>query len=244
MAKEGHQLLVHGRNAKKLENVKNELLPINSNIKTYLADLSLLKNAENLAQEILATTDKIDVIINNAGVFVVDETTTEEGLDMRFAVNTISPYLLTKMLLPILSDKGRIVNLSSAAQTDIDFEAMKSGRKLSHDNAYAQSKLAITMWGMELAKEQGDKAVIISVNPKSFLGSKMVKIAYGENGYDLAIGANILYRASLSDEFSDKTGSYYDNDYEKFSNPHPFALNKQNRMQLIKTMDELIKTIG
>ncbi|MFI3202320.1 MAG: SDR family NAD(P)-dependent oxidoreductase, partial [Eubacteriales bacterium] len=84
MAKEGHQLLVHGRNAKKLENVKNELLPINSNIKTYLADLSLLKNAENLAQEILATTDKIDVIINNAGVFVVDETTTEEGLDMRF----------------------------------------------------------------------------------------------------------------------------------------------------------------
>ncbi|MFI3237331.1 MAG: SDR family NAD(P)-dependent oxidoreductase [Lachnospiraceae bacterium] len=244
LAKEGHNLLIHGRNAKKLDNVKKELLKSNSNIKTYLADLSILKNTENLAEEILATNEKIDVIINNAGVFVLDETTTKDRLDTRFAVNTISPYLLTKMLLPILSDKGRIVNLSSAAQTDIDFEAMRSGKKMSHDNAYAQSKLAIAMWGIELAEELGDKAVVISVNPKSFLGSKMVKKAYGRQGYDLSIGANILYRASLSEEFAEKTGSYYDNDYKMFSNLHPFALNKQNRIQLITTMDEIIKNIS
>ncbi|MFI3207436.1 MAG: SDR family NAD(P)-dependent oxidoreductase [Clostridia bacterium] len=242
-AKEGHNILLHGRNYEKLEKIKNELLKTNENIKTFVGDLSILKSTKYLAQEILSSTDKIDVIINNAGVFVADETTTKDGLDLRFAVNTISPYLLTKMLLPILSENGRVVNLSSAAQTNVDFNAMKTGRKLSHDSAYAQSKLAIVMWSMELAKDLGEKAVVVSVNPKSFLGSKMVKTAYGRKGYDLSIGANILHRASLSDEFADKTGSYYDNDYEEFAKPHPFALNKSNRLALIKTMDEVISSI-
>lgn len=241
-AKDGHKLLIHGRSEEKLEKVKKELLKINKNleIKTFLADLSILKRTKNLAAEILNSEEKIDVIINNAGVFVVNQTQTPDGLDVRFAVNTISPYILTKALLPILSDKGRIINLSSAAQTSVDFGAMKTGKKLSHDSAYAQSKLAIAMWGMELAEDLGEKAVVISVNPKSFLASKMVKIAYGRAGHDLSFGANILYQASLSSEFANKSGSYYDNDYEKFSNPHPFAMSKNNRLMLIKTIDEII----
>ncbi len=240
-AKDGHQLLLHGRNPEKLEKVKEELLKVTPNIKTFVADLSVLADTKKMAEEIFATTDKIDVIINNAGVFVLDEPSTTDGFDARFVVNTISPYLLTKMLLPILSNKGRVINLSSAAQKDVDFNSMKTGKILSHDMAYAQSKLAITMWGMELAEELGDRAVVVSVNPKSFLGSKMVKVAYGRTGYDLSIGADILYKAALSDEFADKTGLYYDNDYEHFSNPHPFAMNKSNRIELIKTMNEIIK---
>ncbi|MFI3208743.1 MAG: SDR family NAD(P)-dependent oxidoreductase [Eubacteriales bacterium] len=241
-AKEGHKLLLHGRNAVKLENVKKQLLEINEavSIKTFVADLSELKNTKVLAEEILNAVQEIDVIINNAGVFVVEERTTEEGLDVRWAVNTISPYLLTKMLLPILSVKGRIINLSSAAQTSIDFDALRRGEALSHDNAYAQSKLAIAMWGMELAEMLGEKVVVVSVNPKSFLGSKMVKTAYGRKGYDLSIGADILYRAALSEEFSDKTGRYYDNDYEQFSRLHPFASSKENRLKLVEIMDEIM----
>lgn len=244
-AKEQHNLIIHGRNSEKLENVKNELLKINPNIniKTFVSDLSSIKDTKTLTEEILKSTENIDVIINNAGVFVADETTTKENIDVRFAVNTISPYLLTKRLLPILSDKGRIVNLSSAAQTNINFDDMKSGKKLSHDSAYAQSKLGITMWSMELAQELGEKAVVISVNPKSFLGSKMVKEAYGRKGYDLSIGADILYKASLSQEFANKTGSYYDNDYREFTNPHSFALNKDNRVNLMKTIDKIIDEI-
>ncbi len=223
-----------------LEKIKSELLDINPNIQTFVADLSLLKNAKKLAEEILSTNDKIDVIINNAGIFVSDDVTTKDGLDVRFAVNTISPYILTKMLLPILSTKGRVINLSSAAQTDVDFNAMKAGSKLSHDRAYAQSKLAITMWSMELAEELGDNAVVVSVNPKSFLGSKMVKTAYGRDGYDLSIGANILYKASLSEEFANASGKYFDNDYGIFANPHPFALKESNRKELIKVLDSLV----
>ncbi len=245
-AKNGHNLLIHGRNAEKLDKVKVELLAINPSIdvKCFTADLSLLKNAKTLAEDILGAVSAIDVIINNAGVFVADNTTTAEGLDLRFAVNTISPYVLTKALLPVLSEKGRVINLSSAAQAAVDFVAMKTGAKMPHDLAYAQSKLAISMWSITLSEELGDNAVVVSVNPKSFLGSKMVKQAYGRNGYDLSIGADILYRAALSDEFAGRTGSYYDNDYGKFSSPHPFALNKDNRVKLIETMEEIIRNIN
>lgn len=244
-AKEGHTLLIHGRNSKKLATVKDELLQLNKDIeiKTFCADLSELKNTKQLAEDILPYTNSIDVIINNAGVFVVDETITKDGLDVRFEVNTISPYLLTKMLIPILSEKGRIINLSSAAQADVDFTAMKNGTRLSHDSAYAQSKLAIAMWGMALASDLGEKAVVVSVNPKSFLGSKMVHRAYGQQGYDLSIGANILYRAALTDEFAHNSGAYYDNDYQQFSRLHPFAQVKANRVELIRVMDEIISKI-
>ncbi len=141
----------------------------------------------------LISQKQIDIIINNAGVFVADDTITKENLYVRFAVNTISPYILTKLLLPILSEKGRVVNVSSAAQTDVDLNDMKTGAKLYHDMAYAQSKLAIIMRGMEMAQDLGENAVVVSINPKSFLGSKMVKEAYGRQGYDLSFGANILH---------------------------------------------------
>ncbi len=244
-AKEGHNLLLHGRNIEKLERVKKELLEINHSIRiqTFVADLSELRNTKALAEEIRNSVEEIDVIINNAGVFVVDDKITQEGLEVRFVVNMISPYLLTKLLLPKLSNKGRVINLSSAAQFSIDFDALKAGTPLSHDSAYAQSKLGIAMWGMELAEELGDKAVVISVNPKSFLGSKMVKVAYGRKGYNLSIGADILYRASTSSEFADKSGAYYDNDYERFGQLHPFALRKENRVKLMKIMDEILNII-
>lgn len=242
-AKEGHRLIIHGRNPEKLEKVKEELLEMNQNIDTVIADLSVLKSAKKMAEEILSKYDVIDIIINNAGVFVMQSSETSEGLDTRFAVNTISPYILSKMLLPILSDKGRIVNLSSRAQSEVDFAAVKSDRGLEDYAAYSQSKLAITMWSMEMAEELGDKAVVVSINPKSFLGSKMVKEAFQKEGFDLSIGADILYRAALSDEFADKTGSYFDNDNEVFDAPHDFAMVKGNRVELVKVMNEVIEKI-
>lgn len=242
-AKEGHRLIIHGRNPEKLNKVKEELLEVNQNMDTVIADLSEIKRVEEMAQELLAKYDKIDIIVNNAGVFVMKNSETTEGLDARFAVNTIAPYVLTKMLLPILSDKGRVVNLSSRAQGEVDFEAVKADKGLDDYTAYSQSKLAITMWSMELAEDLGDRAVVVSINPKSFLGSKMVKEAFQKEGFDLSIGADILHRASFSDEFADKTGAYFDNDNEVFSEPHEFAMIKENRKQLVMVMDEVINSI-
>ncbi|TMP11768.1 oxidoreductase [Pseudoalteromonas sp. S3178] len=244
---QGHTVLLHGRNQDKLNNVQsalNEQYP-QASTATYVADLSDMAQVQTLAQSVLSDlqqADKIlDVLINNAGVYKLADITTKEGLDARFAVNTIAPYLLTKLLLPAMNTQSRVVNVSSAAQSSINFESLVGNRPLSDSVAYAQSKLAITMWSRHLGLAlKGTGPLVVSVNPKSLLGSKMVKDAYGLDGGDLKLGADIFCRAALSDEFKEATGLYFDNDAECFVPPHPDALNNAKNQQLVDTLDSVL----
>ncbi|MEM6266571.1 MAG: oxidoreductase, partial [Pseudomonadota bacterium] len=81
---------------------------------------------------------------------------------------------------------------------------------------------------------------MIAVNPASFLGSKMVKEAYGRAGHDLGIGADILTRAALSDEFSGASGRYYDNDRQAFFSPHPDAMSHAKNAALIQAIEDFL----
>lgn len=117
-------------------------------------------------------------MINNAGVFIVPETVTSDGFDVRFMINTIAPYLLTQQLLPLLDKTSRIINLSSAAQSSVSPEELTKPSVLSDSAVYAKSKLALTMWSRQMALQLGANGPsIIAINPKSFLGSKMVEQA-------------------------------------------------------------------
>jgi NAD(P)-dependent dehydrogenase (short-subunit alcohol dehydrogenase family) len=99
---------------------------------------------------------------------------------------------LTKRLMPLFGSSGRVINLSSAAQFPVDLEALVGKGELSDGAAYAESKLALTMWSRNMALSlKNDGPAIIAVNPRSMLGSKMVKQAYGVAGGDLRIGAEI-----------------------------------------------------
>lgn len=243
IAPEGHTLLLHGRNPKKLEAAIDTVSKIAGagTIKSYRADLSVLKEVEDLAAKVSADYPQLDVLINNAGVFKMSNPLTHDGYDARFIVNVVAPYMLTKALLPALGSNGRVVNLSSAAQAPVNAQAFLNKQSFSDGEAYAQSKLALTMWSFEMAKDLGsDGPMIVAVNPASFLGSKMVKEAYGREGHDLRIGADILYRAALSDEFANASGRYYDNDRKSFAQPHPDALSSAKNKQVIAAIDQLI----
>ncbi|WP_461205653.1 SDR family NAD(P)-dependent oxidoreductase [Clostridium sp. DL1XJH146] len=241
----GHKVVVHGRNSEKVERVKVLLQDIDKDaeIDGFVADFSNMGDIRTMAETIMAKYNKIDVLINNAGVFVSEDTITKDGLELRFAVNTIAPYLLTKLLLPIMDASGRVVNLSSAAQSPVDIGILAEGGRMSDGDAYAQSKLALTMWSFQMAKDfkngvEGPS--VIAVNPKSFLGSKMVKKAYGTAGHDLRIGADILSRAALSDEFKDASGKYFDNDTGRFASPHPDALDEGKRKEIVNCIEEVL----
>ena len=108
----GHKVLIHGRNSSKLEQSKQTLLESNKEgvIETYLADLSNISEVKKLASDISRNNNKIDVLINNAGIYKTNDKVTKNGLDVRFVVNTIAPYLLTKTLMPILDSSSRVVN--------------------------------------------------------------------------------------------------------------------------------------
>ena len=97
------------------------------------------------------------------------------------------------------------------------------------------------MWSFHLAKTLGsDGPVVVAVNPASLLASKMVKDAYGVAGHDLSIGADILVRAALSDEFANASGKYFDNDRGQFAQPHPNALDSAKNEALVDAIEQLI----
>lgn len=243
LAADGHRLLLHGRSSEKLARAKETIdaIPGPGEAETFRADFSRLAEVEALATDLSGKHDRIDVLINNAGVLKIPHPIAANGLDLRFIVNTLAPYLLTRRLLPLIPADGRVVNLSSAAQDRVDLTALRGESRLDDMSAYSQSKLAITMWTRQLAKELGENGpVIVAVNPGSLLASKMVKEGFGMAGKDLGIGADILRRAALSDEFADASGKYYDNDARRFADPHPDALDDERSADVVRSIEDLL----
>lgn len=224
LAEQGHKVLVHGRTASKVEALVQSL---GARAQGYVADLSEYSQVQQMAAQLRQEQPVIDVIINNAGVLKARNTRTAQGLDLRFVVNSIAPYFLTQELLSAVPKDGRVVNLSSAAQALVDAEAFAGQRPLQDMEAYAQSKLAITIWTQEMAKQDQAKRIFVAVNPGSLLASKMVKEGFGVAGKDLGIGAKALCDAATDSSFAEASGRYFDNDLGRFGEPNPGAKNAE-----------------
>mgnify|MGYP000368515162 CR=1 FL=1 len=238
----GHRVLIHGRNQTKLETLQAQLADQfgQDQVQAWAADLSQLDEVRRLAQRMAASGVRIDVLINNAGVFKVQPTQTESGMDVRFVVNTIAPWLLTRLLLPALAADARVINLSSAAQAPVNLAALRGDVPVSDDfSAYAQSKLALTMWSMEPARLglTGEQSMV-AVNPGSLLGSKMVREGFGTQGHDIGIGVRILSRLALEPD-AVQSGGYFDNDAGHYADPHSEALDAVNRQAVYEVISSL-----
>ena len=241
LAAEGHTVLLHGRNAAKLKMAKSQ---VGGTTETYSADLTAMSEVRAMAAAILQAHTQLDVIINNAGVLKLGNPMTADGYDARFMVNTFAPYVLTRALLPIMPKDGRIVNLSSAAQAPIDLDAMHGRKPLDDMSAYAQSKLAITIWSREMAKELPGGPVVVAVNPGSLLASKMVKEGFGVAGNDLQIGASVLRKAALGDSFAQASGKYFDNDSGQFAQPNGAALDAGHSTGVMHAINEICDALS
>ncbi len=260
LAKAGHHVYLHGRDADKLDSVIMEVKAVATgaavdHIDGFVADFSDLHAVRQMATEVNDKLAKLDVLINNAGIYTTASPTTKDGLDVRFVVNYLAPYVLTNALLPLLkkSNQARIVNLSSAAQASISYPAFAGSERLDDKDAYAQSKLALTMWSMDLADAvAGNNINVIAVNPGSLLNTKMVDEAYGKYWSSADKGANILTELAISDEFAGVTGKYFDNDIKdgahgdargEFGQPHTNALNKDTIAELKRQTQDLLQSL-
>lgn len=228
----GHRVLIHGRSAGKIDAAKAALSAQfgEDKVQAWAADLSELAEVRSLAERLLASGVRLDVLINNAGVYKVAQTQASNGTDVRFVVNTIAPWLLTRLLLPALASDARVINLSSAAQASVNMAALRGAEQISEDfSAYAQSKLALTMWSMEPARLglSGEQSMV-AVNPGSLLASKMVREGFGTPGRDIGIGVRVLSQLAL-EAGAVRSGRYFDNDAGQYADPHIDALNEVKR---------------
>lgn len=244
LAKDGHEIYVHGRNADKLQTVISEIKMASNNdhVNGFLADFSDLEAVKNMAKQIHQDLSKLDILINNAGVYKSRVAKTRDGLDIRFVVNYLAPYLLTKEVMPLLKKgtSSRIINLSSAAQAPVSLEALAGKQSISEMEGYSQSKLALTMWSMYLAENERDLTVI-PVNPGSLLNTNMVKEGWGFHRSSADKGRDILYDLAMAEKYGNASGKYFDNDSGRFNTIHPAGEDEAAIHALIKKTDELLR---
>ena len=241
LAKEGHFVGVHGRTEAKLKATVTEIKAEskNDNVVGFLADYSNLSDVKQMAKEVAEKMPKIDVLVNNAGVLKAKTDTASNGVDVRLVVNYLAPYQFTNAVLPLLkkADAPRIVNLSSAAQSPVSLNALQGGMSLGANDAYAQSKLALTMWSFDLAKKEAI-ILVVAVNPGSLLNTKMANEAYGQHWSPAEKGVDILYDLSMTDMA--KTSAYFDNDKGDYSQAHPDAYDAKKIEELLSLTNTLV----
>jgi NAD(P)-dependent dehydrogenase (short-subunit alcohol dehydrogenase family) len=183
LAAQGATLLLHGRSQPRGEDTLSEIRDATHNRKLtyYRADFSSLEEVRQLARRVRDENDRLDVLVNNAGLGGGPEDHNRElsrdGYELRFAVNYLAPFLLTHLLLPLLtaSAPSRIINVTSIGQHAIDFQDVMLERGYDAFRAYRQSKLAQIMFTFDLADElKGTGVTVNALHPASMMNTKMV----------------------------------------------------------------------
>lgn len=180
LARAGDHVIIHGRNA---ERAREVILQIEEagrgSARFYPADLASLEATNSLADAILADYDRLDVLVNNAGVLVPDQQerrVSEDGYELHFHVNYLAGYVLTNRLLPLLeaSAPSRVVNVASG-QRPLDFDDLMFAKDYNGLDAYLRSKNAQIM--MTFAMEPYLSSRNITTNalfPSGLMNTDMV----------------------------------------------------------------------
>jgi NAD(P)-dependent dehydrogenase (short-subunit alcohol dehydrogenase family) len=235
-------VLLHGRSPERLGAALEELRRETGSEKpgSYLADLSSLGEVRGLAEQVLTEQDRLDVLVNNAGIISRERKVSGDGHELTFAVNHLSHFLLTGLLLPLLRDSvpARVVNVASAAQSPVDFADPMLERGYDAMKAYSQSKLAQVMFTFELAERlSGTGVTVNALHPASLMDTKMVHDTFGYTMSTVEEGAEAVVRLAASQQLEGVTGRYFDGAREARANRQ--AYDPQARRRLWALSEEL-----
>jgi NAD(P)-dependent dehydrogenase (short-subunit alcohol dehydrogenase family) len=230
-------VLLHGRDAAKGERTLRQIRAATGNerLAFYLADFASLRQTRALGERILAEQERLDVLVNNAGIGGGrgQREVSEDGHELRFAVNYLAPFLLTRLLEPLLvrSAPARIVNVSSAGQAPIDFDDVMLERRYSGVQAYCQSKLALVMLTFDLAERLPDRVTANCLHPGTYMPTKMV-LESGTRPVDsLESGVEATLRLVADPELDGVSGIYFDRKREALAHPQAYGLEDRRRLR-------------
>lgn len=244
LAKMGAKVILHGRNKHRGEQAVEQIRKASGNteISYENADLTSLNNVRKLASKIAWDHGALDVLINNAGVFMRGQTFSHDGIETTFAVNHLAHFALTLQLLPQLlrSEQGRVITVSSVAHSSsprIDFTDLQEINSYIDYSAYALSKLANVLFSNELARLLKDSTVTSNSLHPGVITTKLLYAGFGISGGPVEEGCQTsLYLAS--EAALDKTsGKYFSNSEE--AEPSPYSFDPATRKNLWSLSEEL-----
>lgn len=216
LASLGAHILVHGRDInrveKTVEQLKTEIAALNK-IEGFTFDLSSLQQVKRFADTIKNKFDHIDVLINNAGVYLRNKMLSEDGFEMTFAVNHLSHFLLTNELLPLLrnSNAGRIIHVSSMTHQSakLEWDNLNAEKHYDAYAVYSLSKLANVLFSKELSERLKGSAVTSNSLHPGVIATKLLATGFSISGSSVIKGAeNSVYLAS-SPEVKNISGKYF-----------------------------------
>ena len=246
MAARGATVLLHGRDSARLDETAEAIREETGSerIACYRADLSSLCDVRLLAENVADTEQSLDVLVNNAGIIAGRERElSRDGYELTFAVNHLSHFLLTVLLLPLLREEtpARIVNVASGAQSPVDFDDVMLEHGYDPLRAYGQSKLAQIMFTFELAerleREGYDGVSVNALHPATLMDTKMVRDSFGTPTSSVAEGVEATVRLITSRRLQGVSGRYYSGQRE--SRAHPQAGDEDARHRLWALSEEL-----
>jgi NAD(P)-dependent dehydrogenase (short-subunit alcohol dehydrogenase family) len=219
LAASGFEVLIHGRDARRGSDLVRQISGQGGSAVFHRADFASLAEVRALAGSVRGAHDRLHLLINNAGIGTGDDgraaprQTSADGHELRFAVNYLAGYLLTRLLLPALvrAAPARIINVASAGQYPLDFDNLMLTRAYSGMRAYAQSKLAQVMLTFDLAAELRDKGITVNcLHPATYMDTTMVRAAGVAPVTTVEEGAAAVMRLAVSEQVDGHTGDYFD----------------------------------
>jgi NAD(P)-dependent dehydrogenase (short-subunit alcohol dehydrogenase family) len=221
LGEDGWRVLVHGRDRGRGERVVAEIKDAGGAADFLAADLSALAEVRRLADAVQQATQRLDLLINNAGVGgggpQGTRQTSADGYELRFAVNYLAGFLLTHLLLPLVgkSTPARIVNVSSLGQQAIDFADVMLMHGYNGSRAYCQSKLAQIMFTIDLAHElDGTGVTVDSLHPATYMNTTMVRQSGVAPMSSVEQGADAILNLATSAAMDGRSGLFFNGQRE------------------------------
>jgi len=216
LAEMGATVLLHGRNSGRAAKVLKEIKKATGNdrIEVLIADLASLTQVRNLAEQVRKKHDRLDVLINNAGVYETRHGISEDGFEMTFAVNHLAPFLLTLLLLDLIKNSApsRIINVSSQVHaSSIDLDNLQAEKHYSAYEAYSLSKLCNVLFTYELAERLKGTGITVNCLHPGVIDTKLLKAGWGMGGSPVTQGAKTSVYLATAPELSTVNGKYFVN---------------------------------
>jgi NAD(P)-dependent dehydrogenase (short-subunit alcohol dehydrogenase family) len=235
LAQQGAHVIVHGRNVERGTALVREIESGGAGTAAfYAADFAELAAVRRFAEAIRSDYDRLDVLVNNAGIWLPgsdERRVSADGHELHFAVNYLAGYLLTRQLLPLL-ERGapsRVINVASIAQTPVDFSNVMLEQGYTGSRAYGQSKLAQILFTIELANElDGRNISVNALHPATLMNTSMVEEAGARPRSTVDDGADALMQLATMEEPG--TGRYFNGLVESRANEQAYDAEARARL--------------
>ncbi len=220
LARQGHEVWLHGRSESKCRAVLQDIQTATGNAPKgyWVADFSSLADVAQLGRDVAAQLPRLDVLINNAGVWMNDRVLTEDGFETTFQVNHLGPFLLTQYVLRLLTHSAstqtsaRVVTVASQLHKrgQLHLDDLQLQQHFTGFNAYSQSKICNVLFAYALAGRVKSKHITSNALHPGIITTKLLWTGFQSTAAEVAEGAATSVYVAIAPELESVTGKYFE----------------------------------